>query len=459
MNDVYSVLADFGHQAWLWFWLPIALWSAVAIAIIAAARFIRPAVALRPMIQQLVLALPIGITANAGLALFGQSAATDLLTLPNLVATTAASNTAETQLDFLQVFWFVTGCATIAVCLVALVELTKLARKTTATRHALTLFRRSTDIAASGCAQSLSNFLGGRSRVDVCYSNLTSVPFAAGWRQPVVVLPRSFRDPSSVELALIHELSHIRRGHAFSRWFLFATRAVFWFHPLVSVAIERVLTLQECECDHDVLAVGSSGRREYANLLFNFSTEASPAPVVPGSPGLLCTTIYSHPQQLKHRIMAMQSPFKISAGRNRVLSGLTLLLVVSLIACSDVASPTATATTEVEMSEAAATIDGDALTAEGIDSWPSLQSSYNDLKYPAIAKKAGIEGRVVIQFVVDTDGSVSSATVLRGIGGGCDEEALRFVKASKWTPGMGDGKPVKVKLSIPITFKLPDTDA
>lgn len=75
--------------------------------------------------------------------------------------------------------------------------------------------------------------------------------------------------------------------------------------------------------------------------------------------------------------------------------------------------------------------------------------------YPELAKKAGVEGTVVVRFVVDKDGNVSSATVLKGIGAGCDEEAVRVVQKMKgWTPGKQNGKSVSVQVSVPIRFKL-----
>ncbi len=83
-----------------------------------------------------------------------------------------------------------------------------------------------------------------------------------------------------------------------------------------------------------------------------------------------------------------------------------------------------------------------------------LGSIQKKIKYPEIAKKAGVEGRVFVQFVVNTDGSVVDPVVVRGIGAGCDEEAVRAVATAKFKPGRQRGKPVPVKMSLPITFKL-----
>ncbi len=77
------------------------------------------------------------------------------------------------------------------------------------------------------------------------------------------------------------------------------------------------------------------------------------------------------------------------------------------------------------------------------------------IKYPELAKESGIQGRVFINFVVEPDGSIDHVKVLRGIGGGCDEEAVRVVKSMpKWNPGKQRGKPVRVSFNLPVKFTL-----
>jgi len=77
------------------------------------------------------------------------------------------------------------------------------------------------------------------------------------------------------------------------------------------------------------------------------------------------------------------------------------------------------------------------------------------IKYPELAKESGIQGRVFINFVVEPDGHIDHVKVLRGIGGGCDEEAVRVVKSMpKWIPGKQRGKPVRVSFNLPVKFTL-----
>lgn len=78
-----------------------------------------------------------------------------------------------------------------------------------------------------------------------------------------------------------------------------------------------------------------------------------------------------------------------------------------------------------------------------------------NLNYPAQARRMGIEGKVYVQFVVDKDGKITDVAAIKGIGAGCDEEAVNVVQnAPAWHPGKQRGRPVKVRMILPITFLL-----
>ena len=78
-----------------------------------------------------------------------------------------------------------------------------------------------------------------------------------------------------------------------------------------------------------------------------------------------------------------------------------------------------------------------------------------NLQYPEIAKENGVQGRVTLQFTVNTDGSVSDVKVLRGVDSSLDKEAVRIVSMSpKWTPGIQRERPVKVVYNFPVVFQL-----
>ena len=78
-----------------------------------------------------------------------------------------------------------------------------------------------------------------------------------------------------------------------------------------------------------------------------------------------------------------------------------------------------------------------------------------NIQYPKVAEENGIQGLVVISFVVEKDGSVSDVKVTRGVDPSLDNEAVRVVSSMpNWTPGMQDGEPVRVKYNLPLSFKL-----
>lgn len=89
----------------------------------------------------------------------------------------------------------------------------------------------------------------------------------------------------------------------------------------------------------------------------------------------------------------------------------------------------------------------------GIDSFYKFLAS--NVRYPKEAKKRNIQGKVVLSFIVNKDGTLSDIKVIRGIGGGCDEESVRVLQLSPpWEPGVQFGRPVRVQYNIPLTFSL-----
>ena len=79
-----------------------------------------------------------------------------------------------------------------------------------------------------------------------------------------------------------------------------------------------------------------------------------------------------------------------------------------------------------------------------------------NLRYPQICKEQGVQGRVIVQFVVNTDSTITDVNVIKSVNPHLDEEAVRVVKAMpKWNPGKQRGEPVRVRFTLPVTFRLP----
>ena len=87
-----------------------------------------------------------------------------------------------------------------------------------------------------------------------------------------------------------------------------------------------------------------------------------------------------------------------------------------------------------------------------------LASIQRQVEYPEMARRAGIEGRVYIQFIVNENGDVEDPRVIRGIGGGADEAALEAVKQARFKPGVQRGRPVRVQYSLPVVFRLGNSE-
>lgn len=80
-----------------------------------------------------------------------------------------------------------------------------------------------------------------------------------------------------------------------------------------------------------------------------------------------------------------------------------------------------------------------------------------NIHYPADARQHKVQGKVIVTFIVEKDGSLSHVKVLRGIGSGCDEEAARVLQASpNWSPGTQNGKVVRQQYTVPVNFTLAD---
>ena len=89
----------------------------------------------------------------------------------------------------------------------------------------------------------------------------------------------------------------------------------------------------------------------------------------------------------------------------------------------------------------------------GMTAWAKFIQK--NLKYPIMAQDANIQGKVYLSFVVEKDGAITDVSVLRGIGAGCDEEAMRVIKKSpKWKAGQQNNQNVRVRYTMPINYTI-----
>lgn len=260
-----------------------------------------------------------------------------------------------------------------------------------------------------------------------------------------------------------HEEIHIHQGHSLDVIYFEILCIVFWFNPLLRAFRQAAGEVHEYLADQSASRLEGTGN--YIHLL---------AAQIIRPYGF---TINNHFQQSKmiKRMKMLKNPRK----RPLLLqSSLALALAAALtlaLACeprelrqtTPVSQPAVTGDDEVYTEPVAQAKDGNTKTTAvdfpAVEVMPTpaggMQTFYqfiaNNIRYPEEAKAAGQSGKVYVEFVVDERGVLTDAKALRGIGYGCDEEAVRALLLSPaWEPGMIDGKPVSVKLVMPVTFML-----
>jgi TonB family protein len=470
------------------YWMPMALWSVMAFAFLLLRRLLQnqhPAVGYQA-VTALLLSLPLGML----LATLSPMAIPAPHTLQEAVTYVMPSPTGELAFNepaaaSEAIAWSPMYAVGLLVLFVAGFACWQLGRLSLETMRLVRIGRSLAGQPLDKVDADLDR-LRGRWAIDtpitVVFSDLEHAPMTFGWRRPLIVIPASLRkDTDGLKLALLHEMIHIRQGDYARRWVEQCIRALFFFHPLVHHLADAIDRYREMACDTEVLSQKGVSVRRYAALLLAFADHRASIPQT-------ALSMSDSPSNLKDRIHAMNSQnlFSTDSLHSRktafLLAGALLTIATLIVAC-EVTFETDNSVTVIEAPETTSqSPDQDAAgvmmkkmpppppTAGPngedvfmiVESMPELigglQSIQENIKYPAIAQKAGIEGRVFVQFVVNEEGAVENPVVVRGIGAGCDEEAIRAVRLAQFEPGRQKGLPVKVKMSIPVTFRLSSAD-
>ena len=262
---------------------------------------------------------------------------------------------------------------------------------------------------------------------------------------------------------LLHERMHVECRHSVDLLLFSVFQLLFWWNPLVWITRTELKLLHEYEADEKVLDKGIDAT-QYQLLLVRKSV---------GEERFSLASGFQH-AKLKNRItMMLKNP--TSGGMRWAYLALLPILSLAMYACNSPKSQEKEAEMAVQEGPAPSTyqvtvtdepvLDEDAVPFQMIEVKPTFGDGDANafavwvnahLTYPEAAKAAGKQGRVTLSFVVDTDGSVVDVKVLRGVDPDLDAEALRVVSSckEKWTPGMQDGKPVRVHYVFPVVYKL-----
>jgi TonB family protein len=266
---------------------------------------------------------------------------------------------------------------------------------------------------------------------------------------------------------LAHEQVHANQRHSADVMLMELLTMLQWFNPMVWFYRNQLREVHEYLADRSILHKGIE-KADYLQLLCAMALKVQPADIT----NSFCQI------KLKRRLkMITKSQNSLFSGMKFIAALPVLALFIWLASCNqsakDVNSTGVDSTAvkkEVAPSENNSRTETPSVNNKGengvftvVEHMPEYVGGNNamstfiagNIKYPQKAKEKGVQGTVYISFVIDENGSVGEAKVIRGVGSGCDEEALRVVKMMpKWEPGKQSGKKVKVAFTLPIKFAL-----
>jgi TonB family protein len=250
-------------------------------------------------------------------------------------------------------------------------------------------------------------------------------------------------DLNAEQLAILkHEQAHQKGWHSVDIMFMELIGVVFWFHPLLLWYQSSLRLVHEYIADQ--AATKHSSRKQYGLLLIRHAQSG----LVPA------LTHHFFQSPLKQRLIMLTQQHSGTWLRLRYLL-LIPVLASTFWFCQTIKDDLASSPDALSKSEI--------VKLDGLDVLPEfpggqaamMQYLGSEVKYPQAARKAKTEGLTAIRFIVNRNGSIIDAEIVKDLENGCGAEALRVIKAMPdWTPGQKDGQPVKTSMVIPIKFKL-----
>ena len=276
-----------------------------------------------------------------------------------------------------------------------------------------------------------------------------------------IVIARKDLEENGREI-LIHELAHIRNRHSWD--LLLADLCIFvqWFNPAAWLLKQELQNIHEYEADETVLREGVNARN-YQMLLIKKAV---------GTRLYSMANSFNH-SSLKKRITMMLKEKSNPWARAKYL----YILPLAALAVTAFARPEVSAVAdEISAVKVIAPAVHDSIQpnvqpavaapSSALDQMPEFPGGMealntylrNNIRYPQEAQKAGIQGRVIIQFIVSKDGSITDAEVVESVDPQLDAEGLRLIKnMPRWKPGMRKGQSIRVKQTLPIRFAFTKT--
>ncbi len=249
--------------------------------------------------------------------------------------------------------------------------------------------------------------------------------------------------PEEEAQMLRHEFKHMQDRHSWDVIYMELLKIFLWFNPLIYL-YDRSLRFQH-EYMADAFATQRGKLKNYGRLMVNTCFQQ-----------LNLQLVHSFSRyEIKHRLRKMHQIQSPPVQKLKVLLILPLLLLLTYTFAQhrEEVRPQASLSSELISPTESSPVKNRLATAQGgLDGF--YQELARHLKYPRSARKAGIEGRVFLQFTVNKQGKLEDIKVIKSLHPDCDRAAMEAIQKTRWTPAMVDGELVKQQLSLPIFFKL-----
>ena len=258
------------------------------------------------------------------------------------------------------------------------------------------------------------------------------------------------KTPLQLRQILTHEQTHVTQWHSVDALLSQLFVAAFWFNPIAWLMRVQVRSNLEYLADRSVLCEGMDKKAYQYHLLAvayrkNVATITNNFNVLP----------------LKKRIKMMNKQTSNPLARLKYL--LFVPLTIALMAMNSSVIRANVQKKVVKTTKTTKKADASNKVYEVVEQMPTFPGGdaalmkylAENIKYPVSAQKAKEQGRVVVQFIVEKDGTVTGVKTVRSVTPALDAEAVRVIKAMpKWTPGKQGGQPVRVNYNVPVSFRL-----
>jgi TonB family protein len=261
----------------------------------------------------------------------------------------------------------------------------------------------------------------------------------------IIFLNSSEKDKNQLSEIITHEKVHIRQKHFIDLIIIELMTIIFWFNPFIWFYKRSIKVVHEYLADEGVLKNGYK-KTDYQELLLNQTF---------GIQFFALTNNLN--QSLIKRRLTMMSKSKTNKFAILKVMAVIPIAILLILACAR------NTETKDEISKGQIINDEGSNIFTVVEQMPEFSGGKNamfkfiskNIKYPEEAIKQEISGRVFVTFVVEADGEITNIELLRGIGGGCDEEAMRVISIMpKWKSGYQRGVSVRVRFNLPIKFVL-----